>query len=246
MSLANTVRRWGASRWLARRSPIDYQGVTVDLSNPAIDDHVRSRFALGTYEPQELRAIERLPAGGAVVDLGAGLGVTAGTLARNHDVLAVEANPDLWPTLYRTSAMNGGFAVVPAAYHPTAEQADVFLHERSIGASVVRETDTAVTVQARSLARLLDGLGGDPLTAVVVDIEGAETDLITAEGELLADAVRWLVVEWHEFAPGVTDAQDRLRELGFERVVEDQPVATYRNQAFRNGEPLRNEGGDGA
>lgn len=159
-------------------------------------------YDAGEWEPETRSLVDDvLEPGDLFVDIGAWIGpVTLWALERGASVIAIEPDPVALPELRRrvpesVEIWEGAVAVQPGIYRLTSN------HDLELGKSVSRlaaEDEGEVTVQAWSLAQILDGRVP---TLVKVDIEGYETELLPAIGPFLAGMGASLQVALHGSLP---------------------------------------------
>lgn len=185
---------------------IPSRGLFVDTGSPAVSDHVRATLFWGIYEANESRLVEAHLAGDLdVVELGASLGFITAFAARKlqsgRRVVAVEPNPELTPLIRRNVMANAPFSeltVVESAIDYTNTSVELILGVRNIDSRVGEAVAAtkSVRVQARTLSQILEesGIRGD--YALIMDIEGAEVQVLEHEREALSRA-RQVIVECH-------------------------------------------------
>lgn len=219
---------------------IEVDGVRVDLASEPVTDTVRTALEEGYYERAERELLRthadpRVPA----LDIGAGLGYTSAVLAEvtadGVPTVAVEANPELRPGLRRTEALNGAdFRLVSAAYGADPGERELYLADDFWSSSPferrVADPDRRLTVDSLSLDGLLNRGGIEPPFQLVVDIEGAEYELLDHELGALCAGCTLLVVEFHDVVGRSREAAaTRLEANGFERVGAARNVAAFAN-----------------
>jgi FkbM family methyltransferase len=181
----------------------------------------RACFWQGSYEKEERGLIRRwIRPDDSVLELGACLGivscVTNKLLAEKSRHLVVEANPLCIPTLRRNKELNqAGFRVEHCAVGKPPELT-FYLHPTYIvGGNAQRLTNQPVRVPAKALTQFVHESG--PFTALIMDIEGGEREVIE-ESPALLKQFRILIIELHEFAlgpEGVEKCREILRASGF-------------------------------
>jgi len=190
-------------------------GCIFDIPKKLTTRTYRSCFWQGNYEREERELIRRwIRPDDSVLELGACLGVvscvTNRLLAANSRHMVVEANPLCIPTLQRNKELNGArFRIEHCA---VGEQPELtfYLHPIYIvGGSSQRPTDRPVKVPGKSLAQL--EREGGPFTALIIDVEGGEREVLESSAELLRQ-YRLVIIELHEFAIGV-EGVERCREI---------------------------------
>lgn len=178
-------------------------GFTIEVPVAALSPPLRQRLRKGQFETAERALLLRhLRADDRLLDLGAGAGLVSLTAARvigAGAVTAVEANPQMHRPLRRNFRRNGaqGIRLIKGAVvGPAHEGKEITLNvSPGFWASSLlvnpRLSSRPVTVPAKKLPQLLRSSSA---TAIVMDIEGAERDVLVRP---LPDQVRLVVVELH-------------------------------------------------
>lgn len=245
--VAAALARWLArsplhSRWLIGRlveiggNQVTVHGLTFSLDNPLITTREKSLVCLGIHEAPELGLVhQHLVPGVPVIELGGGIGIVSCIINRKltqpRDHIVVEANPDLIPTLETNRRLNRcEFQIRNAALAYGGDEAvlaiDSFVTSR-VGGGGTRQARVAAT----TLARLLQQSGFARIN-LVVDIEGAEADLVEQEGTVLSERVRTLILETHARVTGVDHTARMIaaiRSLGFAEVGRSRHVSAFDN-----------------
>lgn len=210
---------------------VKVQGLTFSVDNPSILKFVKSMMYLEEYESEEIKLLKdqidpSLPA----VEFGASIGVVSCLTNRKlrdptrHVV--VEANPLLIPTLERNRALNNAqFEILQMALGYGSEVIEFHIDEKdSLAGSLRGGAGQVISAPTTSLARIVNERGFQAIN-LVVDIEGAEVELVANELDALRRHVKHLLVETHQrFLPeGSIDAMlDALIEAGFEITAGDR------------------------
>lgn len=208
-------------------------GLTFSLDAPGITTQLKSGFVWGTYERNERDLVARylrrdLP----VIEGGACIGVVACVTNRLLDDptkhVVIEANPELLPTLTKNRDQNDcKFEIVHAAIDQHGAAVTFHIFRNFLGGSVQLPSKKQVTVPAVTIGSLIKERGWDQFS-LILDIEGAEIDLINEEAQILRDHVAVMIVEMHPGTTGeqsVTDAIATLERLGFS--VREQRDTVY-------------------
>lgn len=220
------------------RNQIRRHGVTIDTSPAGFSASVRAQIAFGIYESAEIRFIrEYLKGFTKVLELGSSLGVSAAHIidvsAAGAEIVCVEANPFLLPTLRATTASAAARAgshvrtIHGAVSSDQAYEGTVLLElgGSHLGSKVVTANDSGaqrpICVPRVDLA---DATRDWSDYALVCDIEGAEADLIFSAHPVLLGARR-LVIELHDgnykgSAVTAGDLRQSLVEAGFQVLAE--------------------------
>ena len=215
-------------------------GVHIDVSDDCIGKGIKGRFALGVYERPEIESIERdLDRSTPVIELGACLGVvsciTNNLLIDRHQHVVVEANSRLVPIIERNRELNGGeFELINAALAYNQDMVTFYVGKTITASALNRKKGKAVTVPTITLARILHSHQFDRVS-LIVDIEGAEYDLVANELELLSRNVTKIFMEVHESVLGprkLAEMFSRLEEGGFEVIRRIADNYVFRNKVI--------------
>lgn len=215
---------------------IKHDGYRLYLHPEQVGSDVLRSLLTGAYEREEAQLVrEYLPSDVDVIELGAGLGyvscVIDETIRDDRVQIAIEPNPMLVPWLERTRVLNdAGYTVREQAYSATANSTKL-----DIGDScwTARTSDTrGVDVPAANLAQIREEEDLE-LFALVMDVEGAEYELLTAELALLEARCSHLIVEFHDSGPQADAYSDDLAESSFELLGGTEAVCSYRNPAVK-------------
>lgn len=201
-------------------------GVDVPAS-PFLSETRIARINAARYEGDEIAAsLALVRDGDRVLELGAGIGIVGGVIARNRAIermLSFEANPELIPVARALYAMNGltrielrNQLVLSGPDQP--KSLPFHVHGSYLGSSLLLGAERAkrtVDVPTADWASVVAELRP---TVLVMDIEGGELDLL-AQADL--SGVRAVILELHPKAygaEGVGACRRRLRRAGLVRV----------------------------
>lgn len=200
---------------------IELQGVRIRPSRAA-SEFIEGRIRSGKYERREFAALQRiLRPDDRVLELGAGLGFLSTWCAQrigSERVAAYEPNPALEPAIREAYRMND--------VAPTLVMSAVGIANGIATLSIGDEFWTATTVdslpdaaQVRVLEHdIVDVILEHQPTVVVMDIEGAERDVLPAMLDVHPNPVRAVVIEVHpDVLPDETVARlaEALTSAGF-------------------------------
>jgi FkbM family methyltransferase len=238
-------RSWYRDRpWIGRLVTLTGNRVTLDgcrftLANPLITDAMRARILRGRYERSEREMLRTwMNPAAPVIECGGGLGIIATLIDRRlvhpDQHLVVEANPLLIPVLEEQKHLNGAaFTVLNRAIDYSGQQlVSLSVDDDFISGRVGPRGTHRFTVPAVTLRELVDGQRWQGAT-LVCDIEGAETDLVEHEIDVLVRCFDMLFIEAH---PEFRSAQEletmfgRLEQAGFERIGNVRKVHAFRMQ----------------
>jgi FkbM family methyltransferase len=211
------VERLSRGRVLRRRLPAEFNAATLYVSPDASLQFWKPGLRSDLFD----FAREFVKPGSVVWDVGANVGLLALAAAQragpNGRVIAVEA--DMWLVgLLRRSAQAAGANAAPVEVLPAAASADNGIAEFHIaargrasnslasdGRSQAGGVRESVHVLTCTLDWLLDRRPAP--TALKIDVEGAELDVLRGAGRLLRDARPVILCEVGEATQtGVTDA----------------------------------------
>lgn len=216
---------------------VTLHGVRLDLGDDRVDADTTRAILTGGYESEERWLIARHVGFEAnVVELGAGMGYVSCYIARNleggAELISVEADPDLADLVANTRSRNGlDFHLYNRAYYPGVEEV-TFATGDTLLLGRVEDIGGDVVVPATTLGALVAEHGWS-LFDLVADIEGAETELVDAEIDLLKERCRTIIMELHEVEPGARErVESRLVEAGFRRIDSVANVVAYANEAL--------------
>ncbi|MDW4497490.1 FkbM family methyltransferase [Sulfitobacter sp. D35] len=199
-------------------------GVRVPAS-PFLTPGRIARIDAGRYERHEIAgALDIVRSDDRVLELGAGLGVVGGVVARRcapEAILSYEANPDLMPHARALHRLNGHDQVElrNAVVLSGPDRPDtVAFHLRSsfLGASLAEPRGPSRRIEVATAS--FEGVRRAFRPSILImDIEGGELDLLR-HADLAG--VRGVVVEFHPGvygADGMRECKDILRRAGFRR-----------------------------
>jgi FkbM family methyltransferase len=223
MDLQRSISR-RISRWSGQTT---HKDVRFPLRHPAVSPVVERALVRGSYEVAEANAVrEIIRPTDRVLELGAGLGFIGAYLRRTCRVAHVcsyEANPDLIAYIRQVHELNeidgveirhgvvlanpNGHTTVP--FHARRDMWWGSLSDQDVGGGPITCTvDVPVAAWSAVLSEVAP-------TALVMDIEGGELDLITAGAFLTIERI---VVELHPAVyglAGLARISAALDQLGF-------------------------------
>ncbi len=199
-------RRIRVKRHLSRHGAnFQYHGLSVSFEGD-VELSTANALIRGKYEREEAGLIlEHLPPDLPVIELGGSLGVVSrlirSRLAPGVKHLIVEANAELVGTCRRNASIGsaaGSTEVVNAAlfYGGPVARFRIGQEPHANSLDTGAGEGKVVEVPAVSLAELQRQIGDPPRVTLVADIEGAEFDLFSQEGEAL-QSVELAIVELH-------------------------------------------------
>jgi FkbM family methyltransferase len=198
------LSEWTRLAWQRRsRSHVDLGGVRLGVGahlSPVIQRAIYG----GYYEAPELSCLQRaLKSSDVVLELGTGLGLLAAFCARrvgSAPVFTFEANPTLRPLIEETFRLNGVAPTLETVMLGPGSGRRAFYVERDFwrsstvrGSRPVQEVDVPVWAFNGELERRRP-------TALIIDIEGGEAELIEY---MRLDGVRTVIIELHPRFIGV-------------------------------------------
>lgn len=199
-------------------STVTQYGVTLNVDDVPMNNNMRKKLYYQEYEKTENKLIDSyLSKDMDVIDLGACIGFTScfanDRLGDDRKHLAVEPNPSVLKALKINRECNDcNFEIIPRAYSPIDSEVDIAPTDRAWSASLYRETYEKVSVDTINLRTLVEKYGlNNPI--LIVDIEGAEADIIKNELDVLEKNFRLLIIEFHDNKSDLKKEQrEKIRE----------------------------------
>ena len=218
---------------------LNINGVIIDLDDSIFSDSMKTQIRMKKYEPDEISLIQlSLQKEYTVIDLGAGVGFTTSYIDtftdETTDVIGVEANEKLIPSIRQTKKLNGNrFNIIHSAYNPEKETITFNISDDFWSSSQYRRENRIkeeTTVSTVSIGELVTDLGTDDPLQLVVDIEGGEHNLIMDEMDLLSDHFAVIIIEFHSFTEKSVDFYiEKLNKNGFEFIASRNDVYAFYN-----------------
>ncbi|MEX1114484.1 MAG: FkbM family methyltransferase [Akkermansiaceae bacterium] len=191
-------------------------GCEIEVPKNLTTRTYRGCFMIGDYEAEERALIKRfLRPEDTVLELGACIGAVSCTtnklLKDKSRHVVVEGNPKLIPSLEKNKSINhSGFTILNRAASQEENVTFYINEEFIVGGTAQRESPHPVTVPGSSLEDLNREFG--PFSALIIDIEGAEADVIPPSLEFLK-ICRLVVVETHDWACGAERTEECRKTL---------------------------------
>lgn len=214
---------------------VNWYDVKVDISHPIMTPANRYWIINEWYESEEADILESNLPKGPTIELGGCFGLVSCLISNQNGGyrhIVVEPNPEVIPVIENTKQLNGqDFEVIEKAYSATGTEKEIYLQDKPESTSLrsERKTDSVITVETVSLKELVNILDEDSFS-LVVDIEGAEFELLDEELDVLKSKCKALFIEFHEFAnQDIESCRDELRQAGFVLKDVEEPVEYYSN-----------------
>ena len=204
-------------------------GVKVPDS-PMMTPERAERINAARYEGQEIAgALQVIRPGDNVLEMGAGIGVVGGVVAKNSKpakVISFEANPNLIEhitALYKLNRLSKIIQVrneVLISAPDAPETMPFHIRNSYLGSSLIdsdKRATTQVDVPTASYAELRKSFAPD---VILMDIEGGELEFLRHAS---LDGVRAIVIEFHPDAYGIAgmrECKSILERAGFAKVPE--------------------------
>jgi FkbM family methyltransferase len=175
----------------------------------------RSVFLSGLYEHEEIELVrDFIRPDDRVIELGACIGVTsciANKLLKDKARhLVVEANPFCIAALYQNRRLNDADFLIENCAVSAQHHVTFYLHPSIVmGGTAQPEKSSPVCLPAKSFAELNARYG--PFTALIMDIEGAELEVLESAREILRH-YRLVIFELHDSAIG-QEGVERCRAI---------------------------------
>jgi FkbM family methyltransferase len=185
-------------------------------------------YLFGTAEPEEQAALARyLKADDVFYDLGANIGFFAVLAARlvgsSGRVYAFEPNPECSSEVRRNADLNGfsNVEVVEAAVSSTSGRTWLRLGDTNLSSAIAGNSENGIEVALTSVDDFIREKSPRPPTLVMIDVEGAEIEVLKGMREtisrhrpLIMCEVHWIGDEFFRYcAEHLTPASYALRPL---------------------------------
>lgn len=205
--------------WRARRDDaFVIQGVALEAPDPPVSRSVRKSLQRNKYENAEAYLVSHLVRpGDTVLDLGAGLGLTAILAAKASGggrVVAYEANPAVAPLAEKNARRNGVKVEIRNRAVAAKKGLCEFHVRRSFPASsfIAAKGSKTIQIEADAAQEVIDEVRPE---VIICDIEGIEREVLTKSN---LSSVQRLVVEVHPQIiglQGVAECTQALALTGF-------------------------------
>jgi FkbM family methyltransferase len=209
MPLRGLAKYWLYSTVPGFAGRLPYYGTTVHF--PPRTPLLRVMCQNGRFEPEIIdRLIELARPGTTVFDVGANLGLMAIPILRSCDscrVVSFEPSPNSLGFLRQTmrdGSWGDRWLLVDKALSDRSGELEFCigrpedaLFEGLRSADRIHHAH-AITVKTSTLDAEWDSLGRPPVSAVKIDVEGAEKLVLDGAGNLLEAQRPAVVLEWHE------------------------------------------------
>lgn len=217
------------------RKIVDYEGVKLLVQHELLSEPVKRSIYRRMYERAEISILKRtLEKNDRVLELGSCmgfLGIYVSKQVGSENAVLVEANPDMIPLLEANLANNGVSPKVINAMVGASDEADAdFYVMPDVWSSSAINKDAqksrAIRIESISLATLL---GRTRPTYLIVDIEGAEKDILDA-CVLKNSTVQKICAELHPKYIGNQATSRLIRDIedaGFQTDWEQCRDSTY-------------------
>ncbi len=196
-------------RYLVNVRSVRLGGVRIDTTVGRIPEAVRDLIFREVYEDTERDLVGKvLKSGMRTVEIGTGIGFVSMIAARKcgeENVFCYEANPELEPIIRRNFALNG---IKPnlsmKAVTVDGEPIGFYRSDNIISSSLYdrQRQDEKITIQSEAMNDVL--IKHDP-AALIMDVEGAEIDLLTTD----LRNIQHIIVELHPHIVG----EERIADL---------------------------------
>lgn len=201
--------------------PLTIHGLHVPIAENEVSPIIWQALQSGEYEAKEARlARDLLRPGDRVLELGSGLGIITTVLAQTPDVRiwSFDANPGTVAMARRVAQANGVDNVTFAhgMLSAGAPSSHVFYMRRDFWMSSMIESqgpyETAIQVDS---ANIDDFLAAESVNVLVMDVEGAEQQIL---GAAALEGVDRVFLELHDHLYGLSGVREifaSMDRLGF-------------------------------
>lgn len=215
------IRQSLAYRWLLWRQPkvYTYGGVRIHSDKDRLPTEVQKLIFKDRYENAERDLAKSvIRAGDRVLEIGCGIGLVSlvtAKIAGEGNVRSYEANPRMEQVIRDNYALNN---MTPdlhmKAVTPDGGKVSFFQSDNILSSSVFDRDRAGQTVEVDAIA-FADAIKDFSPTVVVMDIEGAETDVLPSDE---MPGVKHLIVEIHPHIVGqdaINAMETKLAASGF-------------------------------
>lgn len=222
---------WIAYQWrkIARLSRVSIENMELIVS-VSMSKGIRRSLYRGDYEIAERRLVARyLQPDDRVLEIGAGIGLISlmcARIASRGKVLSYEANPKLAELLAQNIALNGlNIQVRNRAVARHAGRVPFHVHDRFVSSSLVQRAGShCIEVECDCFGSVVSEFSP---SAVVMDVEGAETELLPSAD---LSKVRLVIVEVHPHITNqeaIDNMESELRAQGLLLVGQAEDVIVF-------------------
>jgi FkbM family methyltransferase len=190
-------------------------GIRLVIDPARVDRSTAREIIKGKYElPERFLVGKVLRPGDRVLEIGCGVGLVSllcNRIAGRENVLSYEANPRLRPLIEANFALNGVRPnVVFRAITTDGAAVRFFANPNVMSSSLFDRKDgsESIAIESDRFADARSGFGADVL---VMDIEGAEVDIL-GQDDLVG--LREMIVELHPHIVGADQTDGLIAALG--------------------------------
>jgi FkbM family methyltransferase len=182
-------------------------GTLMRINHPAISNKIKKAILKGVYEFGENSTIRKfITKDDILMEVGSGMGfnsITAARLIGSERVHTFEANPGLIPLIKENAALNN---VMPNVYNKILvndgrREIEFNVSGEFWESSMVHKPENSTIVKVET-ANFTETLNAIKPTFMVVDIEGAEIELLTIN---LPESIKKLCLDTHPFFTEIGD-----------------------------------------
>ncbi|PTW60426.1 FkbM family methyltransferase [Breoghania corrubedonensis] len=188
---------------------VTIDGIRVVSDTAFVTKEIRNALYKERYEDEELSLVaEAIGQGDRVLEIGAGIGLISMACAKRcgaENLLSYEANPSLEAVIRKNHALNGLYPELRTrAVSVQAGETKFYFNDNIFSSSLYdRDFGGEAVVQCDAFADVITAFNP---TAMVIDVEGAEVDLIPAVD---LGGVDKIIIELHPHIVG----QDKIDAL---------------------------------
>ena len=195
---------------------MDVHGVALPLSSHEVSPVIWQALTDGSYEAKEARSVlKAIKPGDRVLELGSGIGIITSIIAGIKDVSvwAFEANPSTAALAERVIKANcrGNVEFSQGLLTADEPRSYSFYVRKDLWMSSMDENqgpyEKRIEISSENIDEFVASRG---ITALVMDIEGAERDLL---GRAELAGVERIFVELHDHLYGLAGVRDIMRSL---------------------------------
>jgi len=207
------------------------EGLAFQIPREHSTRAMRGRFAVDTYELPERQLVRKhLPPEARVLELGGCIGVVSCLINRllqnSRSHVVVEANPFLIPFLSGNRDLNGAAFSIEQCVVSRSHDATLVISANMDGSRI---GGSGIAVPTRTF-EYIESKYGINFDALVMDIEGAESDFIRENREAL-HRMNFVLVEFHPSVVGETEVsylRGILIDCGLQKLDQKLTTEVYR------------------
>ncbi len=223
----NVILHW---RRFRNEQAVEIDGIIVSTRPEIVPRSVRTALFKKTYEAPERHLVaSAINKTDRVLEIGSGIGLVslvAAKICGPENVLSYEANPNLKAVIEENHRLNRmTLNLRMKAVTVDGADASFFVDENIISSSLIdRASAREITVSSESLNDILDEFRP---TALILDVEGAEVELLS---HVNLGSVKKIIVELHPHIVGddaIESLEGHIEKKGFKLIDRQKKTSLY-------------------